>query len=157
MTWKDIRLGEVSDAAVRSSRRVLHAEVQVEPVGQLDLEAHPDGVVPLLTGDVQDEPAAETREDGAQSQRVYVILSHWEEKETKTTGVKCHKCCCEHHCCCSRNNIEVFESVRTTLLSCSEFSSLFTIHFFKAIIYQWERTKKNSRSPNNTHPSFLHC
>ena len=53
------RFSEVPDPAVRSSRGVLHAEVQVEPVGQLDLEAHPDRVVPLLAGDVQDEAAAE--------------------------------------------------------------------------------------------------
>lgn len=52
-------LGEVPDPAVGGSGGVLHAEVQVEPVGQLDLEAHPDGVVPLLAGDVQDEAAAQ--------------------------------------------------------------------------------------------------
>lgn len=40
---------------------VLHAEVQIKPVGQLNLEAHPDGIVPLLTGDVQDEPARKTQ------------------------------------------------------------------------------------------------
>lgn len=51
--------GEVSYPTVRGPWSVLHAEVKVEPVGQLDLEAHPDSVVPLLTGDVQDEPAAE--------------------------------------------------------------------------------------------------
>lgn len=63
---KDISFGEVSYPTVRSSWGVLHAEVQVEPVGQLNLEAHPDGIVPLLTGDVQDEPAGETPEKGHQ-------------------------------------------------------------------------------------------
>lgn len=47
---------------MRSSWSVLHAEVQVEPVGQLDLEAHPDGIVPLFTGNVQDETAGDTEE-----------------------------------------------------------------------------------------------
>ncbi|KAF3848620.1 hypothetical protein F7725_015117 [Dissostichus mawsoni] len=51
LTCKDICFGEVSDPAVRSSGSVLHAEVQVEPVGELDLETHPDSVVPLLAGD----------------------------------------------------------------------------------------------------------
>lgn len=51
--------GKVSYATVRSSWSVLHAEVQVEPVGQLDLEANSDSIVPFLTGNVQDEPAAE--------------------------------------------------------------------------------------------------
>lgn len=58
-TVMEDRFGEVSDPAVRSSGGVLHAEVQVEPVGQLDLKAHPDGIVPLLAGDVEDEAAAE--------------------------------------------------------------------------------------------------
>ena len=62
LTCKDICFGEVSDPAVRSSGSVLHAEVQVEPVGELDLETHPDSVVPFLAGDVQDEAAGETRE-----------------------------------------------------------------------------------------------
>lgn len=56
--------GEVSDPAVRSSGSVLHAEVQVEPVGQLDLKTHPDGIVPLLTGDVKDETAAKVVQNG---------------------------------------------------------------------------------------------
>lgn len=47
---------------MRSSWSVLHAKVQVEPVGKLDLEAHPDSIVPLLTWDVQDEPAGEAQE-----------------------------------------------------------------------------------------------
>lgn len=46
---------------MRSSWSVLHAEVQVEPVGQLDLEANSDSIVPFLTGNVQDEPAVETQ------------------------------------------------------------------------------------------------
>ena len=33
-------------------------------MGKLNLEAHPDSVVPLLTGDVQDEPAGESQERG---------------------------------------------------------------------------------------------
>lgn len=46
---------------MRSSRNVLHTEVEIEPVGQLNLEAHPDGVVPLLTGNVQDEPTGKKK------------------------------------------------------------------------------------------------
>lgn len=55
---------------MRSSWSVLHAEVQVEPVGQLDLEAHPDSIVPLLTGDVQDEPAGEKQKRLGQGRAV---------------------------------------------------------------------------------------
>lgn len=62
ITWKDISFGEVSYPTVRCSWFVLHTEVQVEPVGELNLEAHPDGVVPFLTGDMQDEPAAKARD-----------------------------------------------------------------------------------------------
>lgn len=51
-TSKDICFGEVSYPTVRSSWSVLHAEVQVKPMSQFDLEAHPDSVVPLLTWDM---------------------------------------------------------------------------------------------------------
>lgn len=61
--WKDICFGEVSYPTVRSSWGVLHAEVQVEPVGQFDLKADSDSVVPLLAGNVQDEPAGQTKRD----------------------------------------------------------------------------------------------
>lgn len=47
---------------MRSSWSVLYTEVQVEPVGQLDLEAHSDSIVSLLTGDVQDEAAEKRKE-----------------------------------------------------------------------------------------------
>lgn len=59
---EDISLGEVTDAAVWSSWSVLHAEVQVEPVSQLDLKTHSDGVISLLAGDVQDETTEDIQE-----------------------------------------------------------------------------------------------
>ncbi len=68
-TCKDICFGKVSNPTVRSSWNVLHAEVQVEPVGQFNLEAHPDSIVPLLTGDMQDKAAGETQERRCQGQR----------------------------------------------------------------------------------------
>lgn len=43
-------------------------------MGQLDLEAHSDGVVPLLTGDVKDEPAKQTHRDKV-SNRLQVFTS----------------------------------------------------------------------------------
>ena len=50
--------GEVPDPALGQSRCILHTEVQVEPVSQLDLKAHPDCIVPLLTWYVEDKPTA---------------------------------------------------------------------------------------------------
>lgn len=43
-----------------SSWSVLHAEIQVEPVGQLDLETHTDGIIPLFAGNVQDKSTEKT-------------------------------------------------------------------------------------------------
>jgi len=55
--------GEFPHAERFETRVVLAAEVEIEPVSQLDLEEDPHVVRPLLFGNVDDEPAAQVVEN----------------------------------------------------------------------------------------------
>ena len=58
---EDTECREVLDAATLEVGVLVAVEVEVEPVGELDLEEHSDEVVPLTLWDVDDEPAATTQ------------------------------------------------------------------------------------------------
>lgn len=60
-TNKDISFGKVPYPTLRESWCILHIEVQVKPMSKFDLEANSDGIVPLFTGDVEDEATIRKR------------------------------------------------------------------------------------------------